>query len=243
MSSSTRGAIADDDDRVGGERGSAVGVPAGRRQALLLAGVEEGVERGTDDQHEHEDAKRPAERPGPGRRRPQREQLPRRARRSRSAARGRARTRRRSRPRRRCPTGRARPPAGALPRRGSSTRAGRARQPAPTTTSAGGDRRRVYATHCHRAHCATETPRSSALTATIAVWTRPFRPSQASARKNGNTTRPNRGSDSSGQRSLGTLSGIARLAAQKSPYGAPNRRQATTVSSDEAARGRRAPAG
>ena len=61
-------------------------------------------------------------------------------------------------------------------------------------------------------------------------------PSAASARKNGKTTRPKRGRDSSGQRSLGTLSGSARLSAAKSPYGAPKRRQATTVRGTNSAR-------
>ena len=48
--------------------------------------------------------------------------------------------------------------------------------------------------------------------------------------KNGKTTSPKRWIESSGQRSDGKLSGITRLTAANSPYGAPNRRQATTVS-------------
>ncbi len=62
----------------------------------------------------------------------------------------------------------------------------------------------VHATHCQSAHCTTAMPSSSALQATIAVWSR-GRPavSAASARKSGKITRPNRGSDSSGQRELG----------------------------------------
>src|SRR5439155_18781019 len=75
------------------------------------------------------------------------------------------------------------------------------------------------ATHCQSAHWTVTTPSRRALTATIAVWSRGRPPRAASARKNGKTTSPKRGSESSGQRLLGTLSGIARLTAQKSPYG------------------------
>jgi hypothetical protein len=57
----------------------------------------------------------------------------------------------------------------------------------------------------------------SELTARIAVCTLGLPPIVASARKNGKTTSPNRGSERSGQRELGTLSGIARLTAAKSP--------------------------
>src|SRR4029450_10248568 len=78
-----------------------------------------------------------------------------------------------------------------------------------------------HATPCQSAHCATETPSSSELTATIAVWARGRPPMTARARKSGKMVRPNRGSESSGQRSLGTLNGIARLTAANSPYGAP----------------------
>src|SRR4029453_7403624 len=87
-----------------------------------------------------------------------------------------------------------------------------------------------HATHCQRAHCATDTPSSGALPARSAGWARGLPPTTASARKSGKIVRPKRGSESSGQRSLGTLSGIARLTAAKSPYGAPKRRHAITVS-------------
>ena len=63
----------------------------------------------------------------------------------------------------------------------------------------------------------TETPSRIELTATIAVCARGRPPSTASARKSGKIVRPKRGSESSGQRSLGTLSGIARLSAANSP--------------------------
>src|SRR4029453_8650888 len=96
--------------------------------------------------------------------------------------------------------------------------------------------RDFHATHCQSAHCATETPSSSELTATIAVWARGRPPMTARARKSGKMVRPKRGSESSGQRSLGTLSGIARLTAANSPYGAPKRRQAMTVSATKRAR-------
>src|SRR5438128_3040960 len=73
--------------------------------------------------------------------------------------------------------------------------------------------RRRQATHCHSAHCEAETPSMIALTPTIAVCTRGRPPRAASARKNGKTTTPKRGRESSGQRSLGMLSGTARLRA------------------------------
>src|SRR5581483_3097460 len=95
---------------------------------------------------------------------------------------------------------------------------------------------RGYATHCQSAHCTIATPRSIELIATSAVCMRGRPPSAARARKNGKTTSPNRGSESSGQRELGTLSGIARLSAANSPYGAPKRLQATTVSTTKSAR-------
>ncbi len=61
-----------------------------------------------------------------------------------------------------------------------------------------------HATHCHRAHCTTATPRKSALQATIAVWSRGFPAlSAARARKNGKITSPKRGRESNGQRELG----------------------------------------
>src|SRR2546423_14590443 len=63
--------------------------------------------------------------------------------------------------------------------------------------------RPVHATHCQSVHWTTATPSSSALQATIAVCTRGRPPITASARKNGKTTRPNRGKESSGQRELG----------------------------------------
>src|SRR5439155_22053298 len=63
--------------------------------------------------------------------------------------------------------------------------------------------RSPHATHCQSAHWVTAMPSNKALHATIAVWTRGRPPSTASARKNGNTTRPKRGSDSSGHRELG----------------------------------------
>src|SRR5204862_7410079 len=72
---------------------------------------------------------------------------------------------------------------------------------------------RRQATHCHSAHCDTATPSMIALTPTIAVWTRGRPPRAASARKKGKTTRPKRGSERSGQRKLGMLSGTARLSA------------------------------
>ena len=65
------------------------------------------------------------------------------------------------------------------------------------------------------------------------MCTRGRPPITASARKHGKRTSPKRGIESSGQRVLGALSGIARLTAQKRPYGAPKRRQATTVSATE----------
>ena len=68
------------------------------------------------------------------------------------------------------------------------------------------------------------------LTTRIAVCTLGRPPITASAMKQGKRTSPNRGMESNGQRVLGALSGIARLTAQNSPYGAPNRRHATTVS-------------
>src|SRR4029077_3734322 len=77
--------------------------------------------------------------------------------------------------------------------------------------------REPHATHCQSAHWATETPSSSELTATIAVCARGRTPKTASARKSGKIVSPKRGSESSGQRSLGTLSGIARLSAAKRP--------------------------
>src|ERR687898_455592 len=90
--------------------------------------------------------------------------------------------------------------------------------------------RLAHATHCQRAHCADTTPSNTALTTTTPVCRRGREPSTASAMKNGKTTSPKRWIESSGQRSDGTLSGIARLSAAKSPYGAPNWRQARTVS-------------
>src|SRR6185312_12351232 len=89
---------------------------------------------------------------------------------------------------------------------------------------------RRYATHCQRAHWVTATPSMIELTTMIAVCTRGRPPRVASARKQGNRTIPNRGIESSGHRSLGTLSGIARLTAAKRPYGAPKRRHAIAVS-------------
>ena len=76
---------------------------------------------------------------------------------------------------------------------------------------------RRQATHCHSAHCDTATPSMIALTPTIAVWTRGRPPRAASARKKGKTTRPKRGSERSGQRKLGMLSGTARLSALYRP--------------------------
>src|SRR6185437_8165538 len=64
-----------------------------------------------------------------------------------------------------------------------------------------------HATHCQRAHWTTATPSRSELTATTPVWTRGRPPRDARARKSGKIVRPNRGIESSGQRSLGTLSG------------------------------------
>src|SRR6185437_4149710 len=96
-----------------------------------------------------------------------------------------------------------------------------------------GDERRSggQATHCHRAHCTVVTPRKRALSERIAVCNLGRPPAtEASARKNGKSTSPNRGIERSGQRLLGTLSGTARLTAQNRPYGVPNRRQTTTVS-------------
>jgi hypothetical protein len=63
---------------------------------------------------------------------------------------------------------------------------------------------RVHATHCHNAHWTTAMPRKNALHATTAACAR-GRPSvsAARARKKGKITRPNRGSESSGQRELG----------------------------------------
>ena len=58
---------------------------------------------------------------------------------------------------------------------------------------------------------------AAVLTTTIAVCTRGRPPSTASARKSGKIVSPKRGSESSGHRSLGTLSGIARLRAANSP--------------------------
>ena len=60
-------------------------------------------------------------------------------------------------------------------------------------------------------------PRRSALIDTIAVWTRGRPPIVARARKSGKIPSPSRGSERSGQRSLGMLSGIARLSAEKRP--------------------------
>src|SRR5919204_527655 len=54
-------------------------------------------------------------------------------------------------------------------------------------------------THCQRDHCTTATPSSMALVATIALWMRGRPPTDASARKNGKSTSPKRGSESSGQ--------------------------------------------
>ena len=51
----------------------------------------------------------------------------------------------------------------------------------------------------------------------MAVCARGRPPSAASARKSGKIVSPKRGSESSGQRSLGTLNGMARLTAAKSP--------------------------
>ena len=68
------------------------------------------------------------------------------------------------------------------------------------------------------------------LTTRMAVCTLGRPPITASAMKHGKRTSPKRGIESSGHRVLGALSGIARLTAQKRPYGAPKRRQATTVS-------------
>src|SRR5215211_1959938 len=95
----------------------------------------------------------------------------------------------------------------------------------------------LYATQFHSAHCVTKTPRRIALQPTMAACARAWRPpSQASARKNGNTTSPKRGSERSGQRELGALSGSARLTAAKSPYGAPNSRHAITASTTKSVR-------
>src|SRR6476646_7761834 len=76
---------------------------------------------------------------------------------------------------------------------------------------------RPHETHCQSAHCAITIPRKMELTATIAVWTRGRPPITASARKIGKITSPKRGIESSGQRSLGRLSGIAMLTAANSP--------------------------
>ena len=65
------------------------------------------------------------------------------------------------------------------------------------------EERDSHATHCQSAHCATETPSRIELTATIAVCARGRPPTTASARKSGKIVRPKRGSESSGQRSLG----------------------------------------
>src|SRR5207302_11046864 len=74
-----------------------------------------------------------------------------------------------------------------------------------------------YATHCHRAHWETATPRRIPLTARIAVCARGRPPTTASARKIGNRASPKRGIESSGHLLLGTLSGIARPAKQETP--------------------------
>jgi hypothetical protein len=54
--------------------------------------------------------------------------------------------------------------------------------------------------------------------------------------KSGKMVSPKRGNESRGQRSLGTLSGIARLSAANSPYGVPKRRHAITVSATKRTR-------
>src|SRR6266542_3810828 len=88
----------------------------------------------------------------------------------------------------------------------------------PPLAAPGAENGLCQLTQSQSVHCVTKTPSSTALTPMIAAFARGRRPPiQVSARKNGKTTRPKRGSERSGHRELGSLSGSAKRSAEKTP--------------------------